>query len=97
MKIISESQELSHFSGTVSVDTSVGSVTIFMKPAPKNGSVLKLVKTSTDDNMILLFSDSCKVDGAEITGFGFTPKQGQKLTELTLRSTDKNWSVLKEQ
>ena len=96
MKII-ESQELSQFSGIIKIDTTNNPITIFMKQSPEKDSVVKLVKISKDDNMITLFSDHSLVDGAEITGFGFLNKLGKKITSITLKSTDKNWTIIKEE
>lgn len=87
---VTESQELSQFSGVIKIDTSKGAVTIFMKPSP-NESQLKLVKVSKDNNIVALFSDESLIDGAEITVFGFS----KKLKNLVLKSNGKNWNMVK--
>lgn len=91
--MISESQELSQFSGTIKIDTSSKGVTLFMKSSPKSGSTLKITKVSKDDNIIVLYSEHSLIDGAEITVFGFDKKK----RSMILKSNDKNWNIVKEE
>jgi len=99
---ISESLELPILTGTLEVDTSKGSVTIFMKSGPVHNSneSLTITKISHDNNMISLFSESTLINGADIVLFGLPPyakvKKG-KVKTIILKSDGTNWKIIHEE
>ena len=99
---ITESCELPLSTGKITVDTSSGSITIFMKPSPPHGpgEFLSITKTSSDNNTVSLFSETSLVNGAEITMFGLPVnskfKKG-KIQTLVLRSDGTNWNIIREE
>lgn len=99
---ITESCELPITSGKIEVDTSSGSITIFMKPSPLHtlDESLIITKTSRDNNTISLFSETSLINGAEITMFGLPVyakfKKGKNRT-LVLKSDGANWKIIREE
>lgn len=99
---ITESVELPIAIGTLEVDTSKGSVTIFMKsvPAHKDNESLTITKVSSDRNMVSLFSEESLINGAEITMFGlpiYAKVKKGKVKTLVLKSDGTNWKIIREE
>lgn len=99
---ISESGELPIHTGTLDVDTSKGSITIFMKPSSphKSGEQLKISKTSDDHNMIYLFSETPCINNADIVIFGlpkYAKVPGAKVNTLVLQCDGEQWKIIHEE
>jgi|SRR3989304_9234486 len=98
---ISESVELPITKGIIEVDTSNGSVTIFMKAAfaHKPGESLTITKVSKDNNMVALFSESCLINKSDIVMFGLPvyakAKKGRVKT-VVLQSDGTDWKIIHE-
>jgi hypothetical protein len=98
---ITESTELPITTGIIEVDSSAGSITIFMRPAPphQNNESLTITKVSQDGNSIALFSDTVLINQAEIVMFGLPTyarfKKG-KIRTLILQSDGTNWNIIRE-
>lgn len=100
--IIKESCELPINYGKIEVDTSSGSIIIFMKASPIHTSEesLTITKISHDNNSITLLSETSLINGADITIFGLPSyakfKKG-KIRTLVLKSNGTNWKIIKEE
>jgi len=100
--VIKESCELPINYGKIEVDTSLGSIIIFMKtvPAHKSDESLTISKISHDNNSITLLSETTLINGADITIFGLPSyakfKKG-KNKSLVLKSNGTNWKIIKEE
>lgn len=100
--VISESLELPITIGTLNVDTSNGSITIFMKSAPAHSQTesLTITKISNDTNMVSLFSETTLINKAEIIIFGlpiYAKVKKGKVRTIVLKSDGKNWKIIREE
>ena len=99
---ISESVELPITIGTIEVDSSDGSITIFMRAADAHtcNESLTIKKISNDNNIITLFSESVLINKANIILFGL-PKYANvkkgKVKTLKLKSDGNNWTIIHEE
>lgn len=97
--LITESTILPITSGTLEVDTSEGSIIIYMSSG-NIGDVLEIIKISEDTNVISLFSETTLINDAEIVMFGVPShanvKYG-KIKSMILESDGKNWKIIKEE
>lgn len=99
---ISESGEVPITTGTVEVDTSKGSVIIFMKPAPihSKNETLTIKKISPDNNMVSLFSETTLINKADIVMFGlpsYAKVRSGKVRTLVLKSDGANWKIVHQE
>jgi len=98
---ISESMELPITEGKINVDTSKGSITIFMKPGPvhTDNDELIITKVSEDNNIVSLFSESVLINKADIVIFGLRNNsnvKGGNVNTIALRCDGNNWKILYE-
>lgn len=99
---ISESVELPITKGLIEVDTSKGSIIIFMKPSPvhADNETLTITKISPDNNMVSLFSETTLINNAEIIMFGlpiYAKVKKGKVKTLILKSDGTNWKIIHEE
>ena len=98
--LITESQELPITNGIIHIDTSQGSITIFMKSPENTGDTLIISKISHDSNVISLFSETTLVNNAEIIMFGLPSyakiKKG-KVRTVVLQAENSNWKIIREE
>lgn len=99
---ISESLELPVNTGIIEVDTSKGGVTIFMKSVPAHSEKESLIitKTSHDNNMVSLFSETSLINNAEIIIFGlpiYAKVKKGKVKTIVLKSDGTNWKIIREE
>lgn len=96
---IDQSVELPLTNGILEVDTSKGEVTIFMKSGI-NGDSLTIRKISDDRNLVSLYSDTCLIDGNEITLFGlpeYAKVRKGKVRIVILKSDGEHWQTIREE
>jgi hypothetical protein len=96
---VTESMELPITTGTIYVDTSKGPITIFMKSPHVPGETLTISKTSNDNNMISLFSETILVNNADIIMFGlpsYAKVRKGKVKTLVLKGDNINWKIIRE-
>jgi hypothetical protein len=98
---ISESMELPITTGIINVDTSNGTITIFMKPAPPHSEkeTLTITKISNDINIVSLFSETTLINKAEIIMFGlpvYAKVSKGKVKTIVLKSDGTNWKIICE-
>ena len=97
---ISESGELPITNGILEVDTTKGSITIFMKPNSGYSDTLIITKISSDHNMVYLYSDTSLINKAEIVIFGLPSHakvSGAKSKTLVLKGDGRNWKIVREE
>ena len=98
---ITESGELPISTGTIEVDTSNGSVTIFMKAGPvhtKHES-LTITKVSRDHHVISLFGETNLINGNEIVMFGlpiFAKVRKGKVRTIVMKCDGTHWHIIRE-
>ena len=99
---ITQSCELPFSTGRIEVDTTAGSVIIFMKSfdAHNSDESLTITKISNDNNTVSLLSETSLINGADITIFGLPSyakfKKG-KLRTLVLKSNGTHWKIIREE
>ena len=99
---ITESMELPLTTGTIEVDTTHGSVTIFMRTVPVHNpnEHLTITKVSRDNHLVSLFGETSLINGNEIIMFGLpiyaNIKKG-KVKTMVLKSDGKNWKIIREE
>lgn len=97
MRIL-ESTILPFTNGTLEVDTTKQSLTIFMKPGTDE-DILKIVKISNDKNMISLYSEEAILNECNIISFGLpsTAKVSKgKIRSITLKWINNGWKIVGE-
>ncbi len=94
---INESMILPITSGRLDIDTTAGSIIIYMVSGHA-GDVLEIAKISNDENVVSLFSETTYINDAEIIIFGVPKhlkniKKG-KIRNIKIRCDGKHWVII---
>lgn len=98
---VSQSCEIPIKNGTINVDTTHGSVTLFIPRASirDNGQSITITKVTNDKYPVSLMGDNTTIDEADIIVFGL-PKYAKvshgKNTTVVLQNIDSDWKIISE-